>query len=96
MEHKKIKYWKVRVKLDRDGINTEVTPGWEWEDDEVKTPSMLSESGSAHGASYMLKVYNESEIEAAKFKCTKEVIENIENFNSSWKKVYEHAKPFIN
>lgn len=91
---RKIYHKTIRVTLNHEGFTTNIMDRWEWELDTVKTPATCG--GASFGNYYYeIKVYNESEIEAAKFKCLSWVLDHAKSTNEHWTKIYKHVEAYI-
>ena len=86
------KYWQIRSELNTSGFITSV------EETTISNLTPRSHGGNSfgHGAYFVIIVDNESEIEAAKFKCQKYVVDCTVNFNKYWEALFSHIKRFTN
>lgn len=91
---RKIYYKTIRVDLNHEGLKFDITPSFEWELDDVKTPATYGGSSFA-SYHYAIKVYNDSDIEAAKFKCLSWVLDQVKAANEQWTKIYKHVENYI-
>jgi len=101
MKNKEIAYLMVRVSLSSEGFVTSINEGFEYPDAEVKTPS--HNCGASFCNYYCeMKVYensnnkNSAEVEAAKFKCTKWVIEQATDTDKHWNMIKRHLEKYLN